>query len=280
MKYDAVLPFVKSLLNQTVHTPEEGYQIQQINSAKLLIEQYYNTKIANMDPTGRRATKYELEALDDRIQSTLGLEVNKKGAIERAGDADLEFEAEICKLAVDGQRAAATVITNQATGDFESATQWMLTSHHHDRIIAGKTQQKRVQALVPDILKAFQVQTWEFPKSLVKNRRINSRNKQKLPNQSNNLKNHKPQRLNRFNNPKVPFNKLQQPHKLSNIDNQLFRYYHYHSLSAINLPHYQVTSNHIIITQITFANGAEVEEALSKEIDKACSPSILITSVV
>ncbi|KAA6403249.1 MAG: hypothetical protein EZS28_001231 [Streblomastix strix] len=146
---------MKSLLNQTAHTPEEEHQIQQINSAKLLIEQYYNEKIADMDPTGRRATKYELEALDDRIQSTLGLEVNKKGAIERAGDADLEFEAEICKLAVDGQRAAATAITSLATGDFESATQWMLTSHHYDRIIAGKAQQRREQALVPDIFKGL-----------------------------------------------------------------------------------------------------------------------------
>ncbi|KAA6395688.1 MAG: hypothetical protein EZS28_008784 [Streblomastix strix] len=155
MKQDAVLPFMKSLLNQTAHTPEEEHQIQQINSAKLLIEQYYNEKIADMDPTGRRATKYELEALDDRIQSTLGLEVNKKGAIERAGDADLEFEAEICKLAVDGQRAAATAITSLATGDIESATQWMLTSHHYDRIIAGKAQQSQEQALVPDIFKGL-----------------------------------------------------------------------------------------------------------------------------
>ncbi|KAA6359828.1 MAG: hypothetical protein EZS28_044645, partial [Streblomastix strix] len=155
MKQDTVLPFMKSILNQTAHTPEEEHQIQQINSAKLLIEQYYNEKIADMDPTGRRATKYELEELDDRIQSTLGLEVNKKGAIERAGDADLEFEAEICKLAFDGQRAAATAITSLATGDFESATQWMLTSHHYDRIIAGKTQQRREQALVPDIFKGL-----------------------------------------------------------------------------------------------------------------------------
>ncbi|KAA6382092.1 MAG: hypothetical protein EZS28_022378 [Streblomastix strix] len=155
MKQDAVLPFMKSLLNQTAHTPEEEHQIQQINSAKLLIEQYYNEKVADMDPTGRHATKYELEALDDRIQSTLGLEVNKKGAIERAGDADLESEAEICKLAVDGQRAAATAITSMATGDFESATQWMLTSHHYDRITASKAQLRRVQALVPDIFKGL-----------------------------------------------------------------------------------------------------------------------------
>ncbi|KAA6385591.1 MAG: hypothetical protein EZS28_018882, partial [Streblomastix strix] len=155
MKYDAVLPFMKSLLNQTAHTPEAQHQIQQIASANLLIEQYYQEKVADMDPTGKRPTKYELEALDDRIQSTLGLEVNKKGAIERAGDADLEFEAEVYKLAVDRQRAAATAITSLATGDFESATQWMLTSHYYDRIIAGKAQWRREQALVPDIFKGL-----------------------------------------------------------------------------------------------------------------------------
>ncbi|KAA6404266.1 MAG: hypothetical protein EZS28_000207 [Streblomastix strix] len=150
MKQYAVLPFIMSQLNQTALLPEEEHQIQQINSAKLLIEQYYNEKVADMDTTGRRATKYELEALEDRKQSTLGLEVNKKGAIERVGEADPEFEAEICKLAVDGQKAAATAITSLATGDFESATQWMLTLHHYDRIIAGKAQQRREQALAPD----------------------------------------------------------------------------------------------------------------------------------
>ncbi|KAA6364496.1 MAG: hypothetical protein EZS28_039977 [Streblomastix strix] len=151
MKQDAVLPFMKSLLNQTANTPEDAHQIQQIESAKFLIEQYYNEKIADMDPTDRRATKYELEALDDRIQSTLGLEVNKKRAIERAGDADLEFEAEVCNLTVDGKRAAATAITSLATEDFESATQWMLVSHHYDRIITSKAQQRQEQGFVPDI---------------------------------------------------------------------------------------------------------------------------------
>ncbi|KAA6366517.1 MAG: hypothetical protein EZS28_037956, partial [Streblomastix strix] len=63
MKQNAVQSFMKSLLNQTAHTPEEEHQIQQINSAKLLIEQYYNEKVADMDPTGKRPTKYELEAL-------------------------------------------------------------------------------------------------------------------------------------------------------------------------------------------------------------------------
>ncbi|KAA6396300.1 MAG: hypothetical protein EZS28_008174 [Streblomastix strix] len=72
-----------------------------------------------MDPTGKRPTKYELETLDDRTQSTLGLEVNKKGAIERAGDADLEFEAKISKLAIDGLGSTGTTITSLATGDFE-----------------------------------------------------------------------------------------------------------------------------------------------------------------
>ncbi|KAA6313007.1 MAG: hypothetical protein EZS28_055829, partial [Streblomastix strix] len=50
-----------------------------------------------------------------QIGLNMNMEVNKKGAIERAGNANLEFEAEICKLAVDGQRAAATAITNLAT---------------------------------------------------------------------------------------------------------------------------------------------------------------------
>ncbi|KAA6391674.1 MAG: hypothetical protein EZS28_012802, partial [Streblomastix strix] len=57
MKQDAVLPFMKSLLNQTAHTPEVEHQIQQINSANLITEQQYNEKITDMDPTGRRATK-------------------------------------------------------------------------------------------------------------------------------------------------------------------------------------------------------------------------------
>ncbi|KAA6390135.1 MAG: hypothetical protein EZS28_014338 [Streblomastix strix] len=108
-----------------------------------------------MDPTGKRATKYELEGLDYHMQSTLGPEVNKKGAIERADDADFEFKEEICKLAIDGQKASAKAITSLAIGDFESATQWMLASHHYDRIIMGKAQQEREQTLVSDIFKGL-----------------------------------------------------------------------------------------------------------------------------
>ncbi|KAA6404118.1 MAG: hypothetical protein EZS28_000346 [Streblomastix strix] len=168
-------------------------------------------KVVDLDPTSKRLTKYELEALDDRMQSTLGLEVNEKCAIEREGDADHEFEAEICKLAVDGQRAATTAFTCLATGDFESATQWMLTSRHYDRIIAGKAQWRREQALVPDIFKGLL-------------------------------------------GPNVGVSEV----------------------LAINHLHYQVTRNRIIIVQTTFANGADVEVALSKEIDKA---SFLHTSI-
>ncbi|KAA6324653.1 MAG: hypothetical protein EZS28_054165, partial [Streblomastix strix] len=93
-KSDAVLPFMKNLLNQTAGTPEEQQYQQQIASAQLLIEQYYDGKVADYDPTGKRPTKYELEALEDRIQATLGLEINKKGAVEKESDLDLEFEAE------------------------------------------------------------------------------------------------------------------------------------------------------------------------------------------
>jgi hypothetical protein len=70
-----------------------------------------------LDPTGARATKKEREALEDRIEAALGLEVNKKGAKEKAGDKDLEFEADICALAVNSQRASAASLTSMATGD-------------------------------------------------------------------------------------------------------------------------------------------------------------------
>ncbi|KAA6376008.1 MAG: hypothetical protein EZS28_028466 [Streblomastix strix] len=64
-KSDAVLPFMMNLLYQTARTPEEQQHQQQIASAQLLIEQYYDEKVADYDPTGKRPTKYELEALEE-----------------------------------------------------------------------------------------------------------------------------------------------------------------------------------------------------------------------
>ncbi|KAA6381685.1 MAG: hypothetical protein EZS28_022791 [Streblomastix strix] len=53
-KSDAVLPFMKNLLNQTARTPEEQQHQQQIASKQLLIEQYYDEKVADYDTTGKR----------------------------------------------------------------------------------------------------------------------------------------------------------------------------------------------------------------------------------
>ncbi|KAA6393548.1 MAG: hypothetical protein EZS28_010924 [Streblomastix strix] len=154
-KSDAVLQFMKNLLNQTAHTPEEQQHQQQIASAQLHIEQYYDEKVADYDLTGKRPTKYELEALEDRIQATLGFEISKKGTVEKAGDLDLEFEAEGCKLAVDCQRTSAATIASLATNDAESATEWILISHHLARVIAGKAQQRWEQALAPPMFRGL-----------------------------------------------------------------------------------------------------------------------------
>ncbi|KAA6398069.1 MAG: hypothetical protein EZS28_006397, partial [Streblomastix strix] len=51
-KSDAVLPFMKNHLNQTARTPEELQHQQQIASEQLLIEQYFDEKVADYDPTG------------------------------------------------------------------------------------------------------------------------------------------------------------------------------------------------------------------------------------
>ncbi|KAA6367958.1 MAG: hypothetical protein EZS28_036515, partial [Streblomastix strix] len=166
-------------------------------------------------------------------------------------DVDIEFEEEICKLAVDGQRAAATAITSLATGDFESATQWMLTSHHYDRIIAGKSQQRREQALVPDIFKGL------LGPNVGVSEVLGQKSKDKRKEQAKTAK------------------LIEQPKESQTITPKSIQ-----QSQTINLPHFQVTSNHIIITQITFTNETEVEEALSKEIDKASSPRISITTIV
>ncbi|KAA6377500.1 MAG: hypothetical protein EZS28_026974 [Streblomastix strix] len=154
-KSDAVLPFMKNILNQTAHSSEKQQHKQQIASARLRIEQQYDEKVADYDPTGKSPTKYDLEDLEDRIQATLSLEINKKGAVKKAGDLDLEFEAEVCKLAVDCQRASAAAIASLAANDEESATEWKLTSHHLARIKAGKAQQRRKQALAPPMFRGL-----------------------------------------------------------------------------------------------------------------------------
>ncbi|KAA6354493.1 MAG: hypothetical protein EZS28_049980, partial [Streblomastix strix] len=101
--------------------------------------------------------KQKFEALVDQIQATLGLEINKKGAVEKAGDMDLQFEAEICKLSVDCQRASAAAIACPTTNDAELATILILTSHHLARVIACKAQQHRKQALAPPMFRGLLV---------------------------------------------------------------------------------------------------------------------------
>ncbi|KAA6401522.1 MAG: hypothetical protein EZS28_002946 [Streblomastix strix] len=141
----------KSTNNQVSRTPEEQQHQQQVASAQLLIEQYYDAKVADYDPTGKHPTKYEFEAMEDRIQATLGLKINKKGAVEKASDLDLKFEADVCQLAVDSQRASAAAIASPATNDAESATEWILTSHNLARVLAGKAQQRLEQTLASQL---------------------------------------------------------------------------------------------------------------------------------
>ncbi|KAA6374698.1 MAG: hypothetical protein EZS28_029774, partial [Streblomastix strix] len=131
---DAVFQFMKNFLNQIARTPEEQQHQQQLASAQLFIEQYYDEKVADYDPTGKRPFK---------------------GAVEKAVDLDLEFEAEVYKLAVDCQRASAAAIASLATNDAESATEWMLTSHHLARVIASKAQQRREQTLTPPMFRGL-----------------------------------------------------------------------------------------------------------------------------
>ncbi|KAA6369795.1 MAG: hypothetical protein EZS28_034678 [Streblomastix strix] len=152
-KNEAVLSFMKNLLNQTKRIPEEQQHQQLIASAQLLIEQYYDEKVDDFDRTGKSPTKYELIALEDRIQATLGLEINKKGDVEKAGELKLEFEADVCKLAIDCQRATAATIASLATNDAESATEEIFISHRLAHVIAGKALQRRDQALAPPMFR-------------------------------------------------------------------------------------------------------------------------------
>ncbi|KAA6388105.1 MAG: hypothetical protein EZS28_016363 [Streblomastix strix] len=119
---NAVLQFMKNLLNQTAHIPKEQLHQQQISSAQLLFKQYYDEKVADYDPTGKHPIKYELEAMEDRIQASLGLEINKR-------------------------EASAAAIASLTTNDAESAAEWILSLHHLARIIAVKAQQRREQAM-------------------------------------------------------------------------------------------------------------------------------------
>ncbi|KAA6372937.1 MAG: hypothetical protein EZS28_031537 [Streblomastix strix] len=132
-KNDAVLPFMKNIFNQATHIPEELLHQQLIASVQHLIEQYNDEKVADYDRNGKFPTKYE--------------------AVEKARDLDLEFEAEVQQLAVDCQRDSAAIIACLATNDAELATELILTYHCLVRVIAGKAQQHREQALAPSMFK-------------------------------------------------------------------------------------------------------------------------------
>ncbi|KAA6382396.1 MAG: hypothetical protein EZS28_022075 [Streblomastix strix] len=152
---DAVQLFMKNLLNLIALTPEEQQHQQQIASSHLLIEKYYEEKISNYDPTGKFQTKSELEVLDDGILAMIGLEFDKKGAVEKMSDLDVQFEADIYKLAEESPRTLAAIIASQATNDAESTTEWILTAHRLAPVIAGKAQQRREQVLSPPMFRSL-----------------------------------------------------------------------------------------------------------------------------
>ncbi|KAA6383915.1 MAG: hypothetical protein EZS28_020554 [Streblomastix strix] len=78
-----------------------------------------------------------------------------KNAVAKSGDLDPDYEAETCRLSFESQNAAAAVNTSLSFSDEQSATMWMLTSHHVNRIIAGFSQQRREQEPVLEMFKAI-----------------------------------------------------------------------------------------------------------------------------
>ncbi|KAA6397700.1 MAG: hypothetical protein EZS28_006772 [Streblomastix strix] len=122
VKRDAAFPFKKNLLNQIARTLEEQQHLQQIASAQLLIEQYYDEKMADYDPTGKRPTKYDLEDLEDKIYATLTLKSTRR----------------------EQSKKRAIWIWNSK---LKMSKKWITTSHHLACVIAGKTQQRLEQAL-------------------------------------------------------------------------------------------------------------------------------------
>ncbi|KAA6388457.1 MAG: hypothetical protein EZS28_016014 [Streblomastix strix] len=152
---NSTLPLMQDLLAQTARTPEQKRQTEQLASAVTLAEQYYNAKAAELDPTGERATARVREAPHDRVEASLGLELNMKDTIEHSGSNDLIYEAEVCKFAVANQQASFAAISSMAITDYKSATMWMLTAHHLARVIAGDAQQRREVELLPEQLKSI-----------------------------------------------------------------------------------------------------------------------------
>ncbi|KAA6375132.1 MAG: hypothetical protein EZS28_029342 [Streblomastix strix] len=152
---NSTLPFMQDLLAQTARTPEEKRRVEQLASAVTLAEQYYNAKAAELNPRGKRATARVREALLERVDASLGLELNKKDAIEHSGSNGLEYEVVVCKFAVANQQASFAAISNMAIGDYKSATMWMLTAHHLARVIAGDAQQRRKVELMPEQFKSI-----------------------------------------------------------------------------------------------------------------------------
>ncbi|KAA6397317.1 MAG: hypothetical protein EZS28_007161 [Streblomastix strix] len=134
------------------YSNSESSKLSYLKKFKAAFRQLFvGFKVADYDPTGKRPTKYELEALEDRIQATLGLEINKNGDFEKASNLELELEADVCKLAVDCHRASATAIASLARNDAEQVTDRLLTSHHLARVIAVQAKQLREQSLAPPI---------------------------------------------------------------------------------------------------------------------------------
>ncbi|KAA6373209.1 MAG: hypothetical protein EZS28_031265 [Streblomastix strix] len=145
-KNEDVLSFMRDLLNQTARTAEELGRQQQIQAAQTLIEQYYYEKLLELDPSIKRVSKREREVFHERIELSQGIEINKKNAVAKSGDLDPEYEAKTCRLLVEASHAAPAAIICISLGGEQSATMWMLTSHHVNRIITGDSQQRREQA--------------------------------------------------------------------------------------------------------------------------------------
>ncbi|KAA6377521.1 MAG: hypothetical protein EZS28_026951 [Streblomastix strix] len=126
--------FLRELLSQTVLILEElGRQQQMEEELQSANVRYYMNESSQV-----------------RV-----LKLIKKNNIAKQSNLDPEYEAETCGLSFEALNAPAAVNTSLQLSDEQSATMWMLTSHHVYRIIAGFKQQRRGQEPVLEMFKAI-----------------------------------------------------------------------------------------------------------------------------
>ncbi|KAA6395468.1 MAG: hypothetical protein EZS28_009007 [Streblomastix strix] len=121
---------------------------QQLDVNTMTYGIYYHKNAEQLDPTGERASKQEVDALLARWEEIIRLELNHIGVKPSTGVSDASEDIETAQLAVIIQRVCVAGSAALIQGNFTVTQRFLLTCYHVARMVSGKDQRRQKMTLV------------------------------------------------------------------------------------------------------------------------------------